>query len=347
MALAVIETQPNFIDRKFISELSDTGALATLANPTDIGLEGNSVQTIDFGGEMGIFGEGSTAATAAEKKKASNDATNGVVTLNPITYYISYRFPKKFLAVNGVDGYTPTSDVFRAGMPGTLFGNIMQQPYQAGVLEQYRAKVNVAVTRALDYSAFFGVNPNTKAASPLARTNGYLADTATVQAVGEGDSPRNAAFRAAVRKTALNGDTSAEAAISPVFSANMGDEVTGIGTPAGFAGSVPLIGKMFNLGGIPVTSTSILMDDTAATAGGITDNVEAFIGNFRERFVWGATTLSGIEVFDTGNPDNSAEGDLGGVNKVMLRTEIAMGWAFIGGADKFVAVTSPKVTPEP
>jgi len=345
MAIAVIETQPNFIDRKFIGELSDTGALATLANPTDIGLEGTSAQTVDFSGEMGIFGEGNTLATAEEKTKASNDASNGVVTLHPITYYISYRFPKKFLAVNGVDGYTPTAEVFRAGMPATLFGTIMQQPYQAAILEQYRAKVNTAVTRALDYSAFFGVNPKTKAASPLARTNGYLSASTTIQAIGDGTAPRNAAFKAAVRATALNGDTSAEAAVSPVFSANMGDEVTTIGTPVGYSASVPLIGKLFNLGGVPVTSTSILMDEAATTAGGVTDNVEAFVGNFRERFVWGATTLSGIEVFDTGNPDNSAEGDLGAVNKVMLRTEVAMGWAFLGGADKFVAITSPKVDP--
>ena len=46
-----------------------------------------------------------------------------------------------------------------------------------------------------------------------------------------------------------------------------------------------------------------------------------------------------IEVFDSGNPDNSAEGDLGAVNKVMLRTEVAIGWGFIGGTSKFYAIT--------
>ena len=40
-----------------------------------------------------------------------------------------------------------------------------------------------------------------------------------------------------------------------------------------------------------------------------------------------------------GNPDNSAEGDLGAVNKVMLRTEVAIGWGFIGGTSKFYAIT--------
>ena len=46
-----------------------------------------------------------------------------------------------------------------------------------------------------------------------------------------------------------------------------------------------------------------------------------------------------IEVSDSGNPDNSTEGDLGAVNKVMLRTEVAIGWGFIGGTGKFYAIT--------
>ena len=44
-------------------------------------------------------------------------------------------------------------------------------------------------------------------------------------------------------------------------------------------------------------------------------------------------------MFDSGNPDNSTEGDLGAVNKVMLRTEVAIGWGFIGGTSKFYTIT--------
>ena len=179
MSLATIDLKPGFVDRKLISDQPAAGALAKISNSTPIDLIGTQMQTIDFTGEMGIFGEGATGAVAAEQKKSSNDATNGVVTINPITFYISYRFPKKFLQLFGVNGaYNPTDATFRAGSPQTMLQSIVAQPYQAGILDQYRTYVNRAISRALDFAAIFGVNPATKAASTVARTNGYVLEHA-------------------------------------------------------------------------------------------------------------------------------------------------------------------------
>ena len=162
MSLATIELKPGFVDRKLISDQPAAGAIAKISNSTPIDLIGTQMQTIDFSGEMGIFGEGATGETEAEKKKKSNDATNGVVTINPITFYISYRFPKKFLQLFGVDGaYNPTDATFRAGSPQTMLQSILAQPYQAGILDQYRTYVNRAISRALDFAPIFGVNPAT------------------------------------------------------------------------------------------------------------------------------------------------------------------------------------------
>lgn len=345
MSLATIELKPGFVDRKLISEQPAAGALARISNSTPIDLIGTQMQTIDFSGEMGIFGEGAANETDAEKKKSSNNATNGVVTINPITFYISYRFPKKFLKLFGVDGaYNPTDATFRAGSPQTMLQSILAQPYQAGILDQYRTYVNRAISRALDFAAIFGINPATKDLSAVARTNGYALERAGRIDYTPGTGAEAAtAFKQAVRKVAEQGDASAQGVTTAAYLSAIGDGLTAGGSPTQYASDVPLIGNMVNLGGVTLAASNTVSDTRAATGSGKLEPnkalLDAVIGDFANRFVWGATPLSGIEVFDSGNPDNSNEGDLGAVNKVMLRTEVAIGWGFIGGTNKFYAVT--------
>lgn len=343
MSLATIELKPGFVDRQLISNQPAAGALARISNTTPIDLIGTQMQTIDFSGEMGIFGEGATGATDEEKKKSSNEASNGVVTINPITFYISYRFPKKFLKLFGVDGaYNPTDATFRAGSPQTMLQSILAQPYQAGILDQYRAYVNRAISRALDYASIFGINPATKHSSAVARTNGYVLDKAVAVDYTPGTGAQaSTAFKNAVRQVAAQGDASAQGVTTPAYLAAIGDGLTSGGAPTQYAAEVPLIGNMVNLGGVTLAASNTVSDPTAAEGSGKLAKkvLDAVIGDFANRFVWGAVPLSGIEVFDSGNPDNSAEGDLGAVNKVMLRTEVALGWGFIGGTGKFYAIT--------
>jgi hypothetical protein len=346
MSLATIELKPGFVDRKLISNQPAAGAIARISNSTPIDLIGTQMQTIDFSGEMGIFGEGAAGATEAEKMKTSNDANNGVVTINPITFYISYRFPKKFLQLFGVDGaYNPTDATFRAGSPQTMLQSILAQPYQAGILDQYRTYVNRAISRALDFAPIFGVNPATKKASAVARTNGFVLDKAGSISYTPGTGAEAAtAFKQAVRKVAAQGDASAQGVTTSSYLAAIGDGLTNSGTPTQYAADVPLIGNMVNLGGVTLAASNTVSDPQAAASApqlSTTKVLDAVIGDFANRFVWGAVPLSGIEVFDSGNPDGSTEGDLGAVNKVMLRTEVAIGWGFIGGTDKFYAITHP------
>lgn len=343
MSLATIDLKPGFVDRKLISEQPAAGALAKISNSTPIDLIGTQMQTIDFTGEMGIFGEGASNAATAERTKSSNEATNSVVTINPITFYISYRFPKKFLQLFGVNGaYNPTDATFRAGSPQTMLQNIVAQPYQAGILDQYRTYVNRAISRALDFAAIFGVNPATKAKSDVARTNGYVLDSA-----GDIDCPTGTgaeavtAFKQAVRRVAEQGDASAQGVTTSAYLSAIGDGLTTSGNPTQYATEVPLIGNMVNLGGVTLAASNTVSNTLAADGSGNLSGkvLDAVIGDFANRFVWGAVPLSGIEVFDTGNPDGSPDGDLGATNKVLLRTEVAIGWGFIGGTNKFYAIS--------
>ena len=343
MSLATIELKPGFVDRKLISDQPTAGAIARISNSTPIDLIGTQMQTIDFSGEMGIFGEGAADETDSEKKKSSNSATNGVVTINPITFYISYRFPKKFLKLFGVDGaYNPTDTAFHAGSPQTMLQSILAQPYQAGILDQYRTYVNRAISRALDFAPIFGINPATKGASAVARTNGYVLERAGNINYTPGTGAEAAtAFKQAVRQVGAQGDASAQGVTTSSYLAAIGDGLTANGTSTQYASDIPLIGSMVNLGGVTLAVSNTVSDTIAATGSGqLKDKVlDAVVGDFANRFVWGAVPLSGIEVFDSGNPDNSLEGDLGAVNKVMLRTEVAIGWGFIGGTSKFYAIT--------
>ena len=262
MSLATIDLKPGFVDRKLISEQPAAGALAKISNSTPIDLIGTQMQTIDFTGEMGIFGEGASNAVAAEQKKSSNDATNGVVTINPITFYISYRFPKKFLQLFGVNGaYNPTDATFRAGSPQTMLQSIVAQPYQAGILDQYRTYVNRAISRALDFAAIFGVNPATKAASNVARTNGYVLDKAGDINYTPGTGAEAAtAFKQAVRQVAAQGDASAQGVTTSAYLSAIGDGLTTGGTPTQYASEVPLIGNMVYLGGVVSYATRLKTD---------------------------------------------------------------------------------------
>ncbi len=345
MSLATINLKPGFVDRKLISEQPASGALVKIASPMALDLIGTQMQTIDFSGEMGIFGEGATNQTDEEKTKKSNEATNGSITINPITFQIGYRFPKKFLQLFGANGYNPSDPTFRAGAPQTMLNQIVAQPYQASVLEQYRNYVNKAISRAIDFAAIFGVNPQTMKASPVARVNGYLLEHAgNIAYKGDGKVTPADAFKAAVRRTADFGDTVAQGVVTSGFLADMADAKTTIGSPAEFASNIPLIGGLVNINGVTLSASNTVSNTKAAEGSGqLTSEVlDGVIGDFTNRFVYGVIPLSGIEIFDSGNPDGATKGDLGANNEVLLRTEVAIGWGFIGGTDKFSAITHPK-----
>ena len=156
------------------------------------------------------------------------------------------------------------------------------------------------------------------------------------------------AFKQAVRQVAAQGDASAQGVTTSAYLSAIGDGLTTGGNPTQYATDVPLIGNMVNLGGVTLAASNTVSDTAAATGSDklASKVLDAVIGDFANRFVWGAVPLSGIEVFDSGNPDNSSDGDLGASNKVLLRTEVAIGWGFIGGTGKFYAINhATKVTP--
>lgn len=345
------------IDRDFISDNhKSTGVIASLASKTPIGITGKETHYIDFDGDLQVFSEDNPLGAENEKRKVGSDANNFDRAVFPVTMVMSHRFPKKFLELFSGNGYTVTgvADQFRLGDPTTKLEQILQQPYQAALIDQYKAYVNRTIARDLDYVFTEGINPKFRTVSKIVRQNPFLLDqnnTAepwrnvglqpwTRPATPEnGKSPAGDAFANAARSLAAAGEYSISGIISPTYENDIADEKTTIGLPTQFGNSLPLVANNVNISGVPLAVTNNLNDDLVAAAGTLPagTSVDAIIGNF-DRLQWDAIPTSDIEVWDTGDPDGTGV-DLGQVNKVCLRFEMIIAWTIIGGASMFRAIT--------
>lgn len=348
MALTTIGITPDFVSNDLISEQTNPSALARIASPIPLDLQGKDTQVINFDGEMQIFAEDFSGASANETTKKSNDATNTSQRITPITFQYSQRFPKRFLTMFGANAYNNHGEglTFSAGMPQSVMAQMLSNPYQQDILGQFRTAVNAAAGRALDYAGIFGLNPYDKAASQVARINDFLLNKASKVTwtppakPTPGDTAASAALRQTVRDLGENqADYDLQGAITGTYMGALGDETTTIGSSGTFAGGMPLAATQVNIANVPFAVAPTVADKNAATGSGALANLQldGVVGSFRNRFKYGAIPLTGIEVFDVGNPDGKAN-DLAAVNQVLLRVEVAIGWGFLGSSDKFRAI---------
>ena len=359
MPLTTINVKPgSFVDRRFIlNQIGKRGVLANMGSTYDFGLVGKEMQYIQFDGEAQTFGEDYPMATEEEKRKGAGTASNYKVPVFPVTYTVAQRFPRKFLEIFTGDGYSEETGVyFRPGDPASKMKQILSQPYQASVMEQFRAYVNQKAANALDFSVLYGVNPKSGNASPMVRQNGFLLNNAGDDASNKikvmtwqkpatstpGATPAGNIFKQTARDIAADGDFSVQGITTAEFESEIADEQTTIGSPAQLADGLPLVANNVSIKGIPLYMSNILPDSALATTAGIAagTKVDAIVGNFSERFLWSVVQLGGIKVFDSGIPDNNMEaGDLGSVDQVLLRAEFAIAWTFIGGTSMFRLIT--------
>lgn len=342
MALSTINLNHGFVSNDLISEQPNPSALAKIASPIAIDMVDRDTQIINFEGEMGLFDDESPDAAPEEKVKASNTATNTKMTTHTHVFQYSQRFSKRFLQVFEGNGYN-LGDRIGGGLSLGNFADLLKNPYQAKVLNQFQAAVNAAAGRALDYAAIFGVNPQTMKASTVARTNGFLLDKAKAMlwtppsAKGTaGNTAASDILKNTVQDISTQADYQSQGAMTADYLFNLSREVTTSGTPAGFAGNLPLTATDVTVGGVPFAVAPTIANAKGAAAAGVKGNtLDAVLGNFNNRFRFGVMSLGdGIEVFDVGNPDGGAT-DLANKNEILLRVEIGISWGFLGGTDKF------------
>ena len=190
------------------------------------------------------------------------------------------------------------------------------EDYQLGVVGQILNEIQPALSRALDFGVYHGINP-TGGAAVVAMAES-LSDTTNSVEIGAGDKPY-ANLDAADLLVLADSFVPRDVALDPTFA-------SGFSTLRG-ANSEQKLYPNFNLS----TDVSELDGHRASvsrTVGALgvaaaATNVKAFVGDFGT-IRWGVQRTIGLEMIEYGDPDG--QGDLKRNNQVAFRSEIVYGW---------------------
>lgn len=201
------------------------------------------------------------------------------------------------------------------------------EDHQLDAIEQILGLIQPALSRALDFGVFHGINP-TGGAAVTAMTE-YLSQTTSAVEIASGDAPQKN-LDAADLLVLGNRFNPRDFALDPSLAAKFG----GVRTP--LADGSPLGPKMYPdlsyatapAGRLENHNTSV--SDTVGAVGvaASATNVKGFVGDF-SAIRWGIQREIGLEMIEHGDPDG--QGDLKRNNQVAFRSEVVYGW---GIADK-------------
>lgn len=278
--------------REIFSKVKGHSALAKLCGNTPIPFAGIDTFVFTMDGEACIVGEG--------ENKPAGDAALSTITIKPIKFVYQHRVTDEFLKMS----------------------EEKQLPYLAAMADGFAKKI----ARALDISAFHGVNPYDGTASATIGTNHF--DAAVSQTVTYTQATPDDDVDAAIGLIqAADGDVNG-IAMSPVFGAALGAMKNGTGMP---------IYPEYRFGGNPEKFGGGLTSDinNTVTFGSSVDR--AIVGDFANAFKWGYAENIPLEIIQFGDPDGL--GDLKRKNQIVLRTEAYIGWGILN-ASSFARITA-------
>lgn len=199
---------------------------------------------------------------------------------------------------------------------------------QIEAIDQILAEIQPALSRALDFGVFHGINPTggatvaamtqrlsatTNAVTVATQAPYELLDAADALVLADGFVPSDVALDPALAAqfSTLRG-TSSEQKLYPNF--RLGTAVSELdGHRASVSRTVGAVG--------------VADDDT---------NVQAFVGDF-SAIRWGIQRAIGLEMIEYGDPDGG--GDLKRNNQVAFRAEVVYGWG-IADLDAFAKIVT-------
>ncbi len=267
-------------------------ALAALSGQTPIPFSGNDVFVFTMDGEASIVGEG--------EEKPAGKAEFTKKTIKPIKFVYQHRLTDEFVK--------------------------MSEEQQVPYMEQFTDGFAKKMARALDISAFHGLNPASGTASSIV-----------------GDNCFDSAITNSVTITSGKEDTSLDDAVA-LIQANDGD-VTGIAMTPQFASA---LGKIkaegtgtylypeFRFGARP-TSFAGRTTNVNNTVGFNNSKDNVIMGDFEKAFRWGYAENVPMEIIQYGDPDGL--GDLKRNNQIVLRAEAYLGWGILD-AESFAKVVN-------
>lgn len=300
--MAVLTTgQLELPDQKldpWLGKVQYGSAVAALSDQIPMKFGTGSSMTFDIG-EAEYVGEG--------QNKGPSDFTATTITAAPFKFHKTVRW---------------TNEVMWA-----------DEDYQLGVVDQILAQIQPALSRALDFGIFHGINPigGTQVAAMTQR----LTNTSNVVTLDPATKPAGA-IDAADALVLANGYVPNAIAVDPSWAASL-RSARQDALAAGDNGGARLYPN-FNLttevseleGHRSSVSRTVGANGVAATD----TNIAGFDGDF-SAIRWGIQRAIGLEVIEYGDPDG--QGDLKRNNQVAFRAEVVYGWG-IATLDAFTKV---------
>lgn len=268
-------------------------SLAKLCNATPIPFSGTDSFVFSMDGEACIVGEGGN--------KPANDAGLQAVTIKPIKFIYQHRVTDEFLKM----------------------ANEKRLPYMRAFTDGAAKKM----ARALDISAFHGINPYDGQASGSVGDNSF--DAKVIKTLNFTSATPDDDIDDAVALIQQDDGETNGVAMSTTFGAALGKMKNGQSNVALY--------PEYRFGGNPDTFSGGIASDVNGTVNFNSGADEAIVGDFANAFKWGYAENVTFEVITAGDPDGL--GDLKRKNQVCLRLEMYIGWGILD-PDSFARIVN-------
>lgn len=202
------------------------------------------------------------------------------------------------------------------------------EDHQMGVVNDILDLIQPALSRALDFGVFHGINPT--GGAPVAAMTEHLSLATNAVEIGPTDKPY-AVLDAADTLVLAGSCVPRDVALDPSWAAGF-STVRGTNSEQKLYPNFGLTTSASELDGHRASVSSTV--GAAGVAATDTD-IKAFVGDF-SAIRWGIQRAIGLEVIEHGDPDG--QGDLKRNNQVAFRAEVVYGWG-IASLDAFAKVT--------
>ncbi|MCC9182573.1 phage major capsid family protein [Mycolicibacterium mageritense] len=196
------------------------------------------------------------------------------------------------------------------------------EDHQLKAIEQILDLIQPALSRALDFGVYHGINPTGGAAVP-AMTE-FLSQTTNSVEIAPGDAPQ-LNLDAADALVLADRFNPRDLALDPTFAAVFGKQRMPLATGEQIGPKMypDLTYATAPAGRLENHNSSV--SDTVGAVGiaAAATNVKAFVGDF-SAIRWGIQRSIGMEMIEYGDPDG--QGDLKRNNQVAFRAEVVYGW---------------------
>lgn len=283
---------PPELVKTMFSKVKGHSSLAKLSGSVPVPFAGTDMFIFTMDGEASIVGEGTN--------KPAGKANTAKISMKPIKFVYQHRITDEFIHLS----------------------EEKQLPY----LESYSDGFAKKIARALDISAFHGVNPADNVVSSIVGNNCF-----------------DKAVTSTIEYSELIPDDNIDSAVVPIQEAD--GIVSGIAMSPAFGSA---LGRMktkdsnlpiypeFRFGANPATFGGLASDiNNTVSFGNSLD--KAIVGDFANMFKWGYAENIPLEIIEYGDPDGL--GDLKRTNEIVLRSEAYIGWGILD-KDSFTIIKS-------